>query len=367
MQAQGAYIVGNITAQSGTFNGQVNATSGYFGSPTNGWQINAGGIAGLGSGYISGGAIQGTSFNNGNGTFFVNSSGDLVAQSVYVKGAVLGTSGYFGNVSNGWNIDSSGITGIGSGYIAGGAIQGTTVTGGIVQTSAGSNAVVMDGPNNALGIKYGGTYAGWLLGIGSGAFMMHYGTSPSTTAYPRVSVSSTTSSLAADGSNSLSVTTSGNNMQGAMTFGSAVTMSNNLTVNSYIYNPGYQVSTAGGAARINDASTPTARLVAASGSSIRFKKDVVDINTVSALDPKLLLTVPIKAFRYRDDYLDVEDERSGVLVPGFIAEELDAIYPVAVDHDIQGRASRWSSDFIVPSMLALIQDQDARLKILEGK
>ena len=152
-----------------------------------------------------------------------------------------------------------------------------------------------------------------------------------------------------------------------MTFGAAVTMSNNLTVNSYIYNPGYQVSTAGGTARSNDASTPTARLVAASGSSIRFKKDIVDIATIEQLNPKLLLTVPIKAFRYRDDYLDTEDERSGVLVPGFIAEELDAIYPVAVDHDSQGRASRWSSDFIVPGLLALIQDQDARIKALEGK
>jgi hypothetical protein len=156
-------------------------------------------------------------------------------------------------------------------------------------------------------------------------------------------------------------------MQGAMSFGAAVTMSNNLTVNSYIYNPGYQVSTAGGAARINDASTPSARLVAASGSSIRFKKDVVTIQDVSELNPRLLLTVPVKAFRYRDDYLDLEDERSGVLVPGLIAEELDAIYPVAVDHDNQGRASRWSSDFIVPGLLALIQEQEARITSLEGK
>jgi hypothetical protein len=88
---------------------------------------------------------------------------------------------------------------------------------------------------------------------------------------------------------------------------------------------------------------------------------------VSALDPKLLLTVPIKAFRYRDDYLDLEDERSGVLIPGFIAEELDAIYPVAVDHDAQGRASRWSSDFIVPSMLALIQDLYKEIAILKDQ
>jgi len=258
-------------------------------------------------------------------------------------------------------------TQIAAGTITVDKLSAGTLTGFTVQTSSGGNSVVLSGSDNALGIKSSGSYAGWIGSIGSGSLLMHYGSTPSSTAYPRVQVSSTTSSLAADGSNSLSITTSGNNMQGAMTFGAAVTMSNNLTVNSYIYNPGYQVSTAGGAARINDASSPTARLVAASGSSIRFKKDIVDITTIEQLNPKLLLTVPIKAFRYRDDYLDTEDERSGILVPGFIAEELDAIYPVAVDHDSQGRASRWSSDFIVPGLLALIQDQDARIKALEGK
>jgi hypothetical protein len=54
-------------------------------------------------------------------------------------------------------------------------------------------------------------------------------------------------------------------------------------------------------------------------------------------------------------------------VPGFIAEELDAIYPVAVDHDAQGRASRWSSDFIVPGMLALIQDLYKEIDQLKGE
>jgi len=107
-------------------------------------------------------------------------------------------------------------------------------------------------------------------------------------------------------------------------------------------------------------------LVAATGSSERFKKDIVNINSISELDPKLLLNLSVKAFRFKDEYLDIEDERSGVLVPGFIAEELDAIYPVAVDHDKEGNASRWSADFIIPSLLALIQEQDVRIKALEN-
>ena len=132
MSAQGAWIKGNITADSGTFNGQVNATSGYFGSLTNGWAIQSTGITSYGTpgGYVSGGTIQGTNFNNGNGRFFVNSNGDLVAQSVFAQGVIRATSGYFGSGSSGWQIDSNGITGLGTGlttgYIAGGLIQGTT-------------------------------------------------------------------------------------------------------------------------------------------------------------------------------------------------------------------------------------------------
>ena len=139
-----------------------------------------------------------------------------------------------------------------------------------------------------------------------------------------------------------------------------------ISVGGYIYNAGYQVSTSGGAAKINDASTPTARLVAASGSSQRFKKNIKDINLSPSIDPKLLLTVPIRSFNYKDSYLDKEDARSGLEIPGFIAEELNAIYPIAVDYDIDGLPQRWNADFIIPGLLSLIQDLNRRLDALEG-
>lgn len=180
MMAQGAYIKGNITADSGTFNGQINATSGYFGSPTNGWQINAGGIAGLGTGYISGGTIQGTNFNNGNGTFFVNSAGAVVAQSLYAQGVIRATSGFFGSAGTGWQIDTNGITGLGSGYIAGGQIQGTTFTNGngtFFVNAAGqmyAQSVFAQGVIRATSGYFGSASAGWqidsagITGLGSG-------------------------------------------------------------------------------------------------------------------------------------------------------------------------------------------------------
>lgn len=421
MAAQGAYIKGNITADSGTFNGTVNAASGYFGSLTNGWQINAGGITGLGSGYISGGAIQGTSFNNGNGTFFVNSAGavvaqsiyakgailgtsgyfgsatngwqidsngitgigsgyiaggaiqgtsfnngngtffvnaagSLVAQNVYVKGAVLGTSGYFGNASNGWQIDSSGITGIGSGYIAGGAIQGTTVTGGIVQTSTGSNAVVLDGANNALGIKFGGTYAGWLLGIGSGAFMMHYGTTPSTTGYPRTSVSSTTASLAADGSNSISVTTSGSNFQGNSTFnGTTNTFTNSVVANGTITYPG--AATAAGSTLVL---VGTGSRIGYVSSSRKTKKNIEPL--VGTYMDKINALEPVSF-----DWLEQPEDMPYRKNYGFIAEDTYLIPEIesVVNLNENDEPITISYDRLAPFFAKALQEIDARLKQLE--
>ena len=65
MSAQGAYIKGNITADSGTFNGTINANAGYFGDAINRWSIGPGGITGIGTAEITGGRINGSSITIG--------------------------------------------------------------------------------------------------------------------------------------------------------------------------------------------------------------------------------------------------------------------------------------------------------------
>ena len=341
MAAQGAYIKGNITADSGTFNGQVNATSGYFGSLTNGWSIQSTGIAGLGSGYISGGAIQGTSFNNGNGTFFVNSSGDLVAQSVYVKGAVLGTSGYFGNASNGWQIDTTGITGIGSGYIAGGAIQGTTFNNGsgTFQVSSGGAVTATSG-----------TIGGWNLSSN----LLYTGTLASPNQYLNASggalFTGTTTCSA------LGVNTN-------LTIGGTLTTSSTANFNGFLYNSGH--TTTGSAANAYLNST-TGLLARSTASSQRYKYDIVNLTDVAELAPEKLYDLPVRAFRFNDGYIPDTDDRAGMLVPGFIAEEVDAIYPIGTDYNA-GQVETWNDRMIVPAMLALIQDQNKRIKALEAQ
>jgi hypothetical protein len=309
MAAQGAWIKGNITADSGTFNGQVNATSGYFGSLTNGWRIDSAGITGLGSGYVSGGTIQGTNFNNGNGTFFVNSAGNLVAQSVYVKGAILGTSGYFGNPSNGWNIDSAGITGIGSGYIAGGAIQGTTVTGGVVQTSTGSSAVSMVGSNNSLTFKTNNTNVGHMLplNVGGTSFgvLTHYGATadPSGGTFPQTYVGSSNVLMAANISNNISVNSGGLGVQ----------ITGTTTLNNQTNYPG--VATGAGTTMVV---VTTGSRVAIVTSSERFKEQIQYINTTGWLD-KVLQMKPI-TYKTSEDFT-TEGEPNETQV-GFLAEDI---------------------------------------------
>jgi hypothetical protein len=313
------------------------------------------------SGSVTGSSIIGGTLNI-SGNAIINSSGLLTATGATITGTINAEDGYFGSPSNGFSISATGLVGVGSGIIIGGTIA-TAASGQRITLNAGSDNSIKIHPDSS-------SQPGYISATsvsGQGALRIN---GPFTSGWNNsniqlYSLTSTTSYIQLTGdvvlvNGGFSVT------QGSLFSGNA-TFSSNATFNGYIYYPGYQVSTSGGTARVNDGSTPTARLVAASGSSIRFKKDVVDISTVSVLNPKLLLQVPVKAFKYREDYLDAEDERSDVLVPGFIAEELDAIYPVAVDHDAQGRASRWSSDFIVPGMLALIQDLYKEIDQLKGE
>ena len=82
--------------------------------------------------------------------------------------------------------------------------------------------------------------------------------------------------------------------------------------------------------------------------------------------PSRLLSLPIRAFKFKSDYLDPTDDRAGAMVPGFIAEEVAEHYPIAADLN-DGVVENWNSRFIIPGMLGLIQDLHARVERLESK
>ena len=103
-------------------------------------------------------------------------------------------------------------------------------------------------------------------------------------------------------------------------------------------------------------------------SSERHKNSIVeaDISELSGL-----YDLPVKRFKYNDDYIAPDNELYGKDLYGFIVEDLEDILPCAVQHitgeDGTELPEMWNSNIIVPALLKLIQDLNTRLKVLEGK
>lgn len=104
-------------------------------------------------------------------------------------------------------------------------------------------------------------------------------------------------------------------------------------------------------------------IVKCGSSSRRYKHD--ESTELGELDPHKLYELPVKSYKYNEDYLSADDPRHGETFIGFIAEDVAEIYEPAVDYDDQGRPESWNSRVIVPALLKLIQEQNERLKELE--
>ena len=84
-----------------------------------------------------------------------------------------------------------------------------------------------------------------------------------------------------------------------------------------------------------------------------------------------LYDLPVKKFKYNNDYISSDDELYDKYLYGFVVEDLEDILPCAVEHvtDEDGNTlpEMWNSDIIIPALLKLIQDLNNRVKVLEGK
>jgi hypothetical protein len=115
----------------------------------------------------------------------------------------------------------------------------------------------------------------------------------------------------------------------------------------------------------NIASGPSGFLKTITTSNRAIKCDIADLDAPE-LDATRLYELPVRQFRYKPGAIDESDHRVGVLVPGFIVEELAEHYPVAVDLNPQDRSPRvWNPHYLLPALLALIQDQHRRITALE--
>lgn len=151
---------------------------------------------------------------------------------------------------------------------------------------------------------------------------------------------------------------------GSSSFVGTAIFAGNTTCQTHFYSPfvtnvtsaanGYWVSSSG-------------RMTYTTASSQRYKHDIVDLISIPEYDPKKLLDLPVRAFRYNEGYVTATDDRAEALIPGFIAEEVDAIYPIACDYSETDGPESWNDRVIIPGLLALIQNQEKRIQALEGK
>jgi hypothetical protein len=365
-QAQAAYVLGSqalikdantITNSGNNLTGiNANGITVYSGaSSSSGARVvmNSAGIAGYNSGgtatfsllsstgaFSTTGAVFTTSTISGgslniNGNAVIDSSGFLTAQGATLKGTVNATAGYFGSPTNGWQVDATGLTGVGTGYISGGTITTTSGriggwylgTDNLSSVSGSLSGYYMQTNGNA---SFATVNASGFQMNSAGALTMGTGT------ISGASTISATGTISTSGAMSAGTT---------ITSTSAATATTSAATNCYITTGGVFTRT-----------TNT--------SSQRYKENITDIKNVPELDPKLLLNLPVRAYTYKNGHIPEADDRADQILPGFIAEELDAVYPVAVDYE-NGKVETWNGFWLIPAMLSLIQDQEARIKKLE--
>lgn len=128
---------------------------------------------------------------------------------------------------------------------------------------------------------------------------------------------------------------------------------------------GSTVSTAVPNLRLTDNSA--IRVTSHSNSSRKIKTDIkkeYDEKT----SPEKLYDVDVVQFKYKDGYVSPEDSRADTPLLGFIVEDLDEVYPNAVDKESEDSEKwGWNSTYIIPPMLKLIQDQKKEIDELKSE
>ena len=308
------------------------------------------------SGSVTGSTITGGTLNIA-GNAIINSSGLLTATGATITGTINATAGYFGTVSDGFSISSTGLVGVGAGIIVGGTIA----------TSAGSNAVVLSGADNAIGIKSGGAYAGWIGSIGSGSVLMHYGTTPSSTAYPRVAAGSVAATLSGTASAGYSANSDGTNtITGISRFINSVQVDQSITAGSS--GSLFEFLSSSGNVRVSQtyaqAVSGRAMQISSAGlygttASTRRKKHEISSYTI---DSAALLNLDVKTFKYIPEIDAAQDVQYG-----FIAEEAQELgLDELIQYDSTGVPDYFAYEKLPIFLLQLIKELKAEIDQLKG-
>ena len=89
-----------------------------------------------------------------------------------------------------------------------------------------------------------------------------------------------------------------------------------------------------------------------SSSSKRYKDHISDMSLEEA---EKILDIPVVWFRYKEGYLDPNDQMAGKNIPGLYAEDVYNNFPEAAYSNADGKIENWNERMIIPAMLKLIQ------------
>lgn len=93
--------------------------------------------------------------------------------------------------------------------------------------------------------------------------------------------------------------------------------------------------------------------------SSRTIKHEIERLSADELKAENLYDLGVVQFKYNDGIItDTEDARYGKTLPGFIIEDMNNVYPIAVDKPGDNvKDWSWNAQYMIPPMLKLIQDQ----------
>ena len=305
----------------------VNASNQMTAISTNGITVYSGSSSSSGARVVMNSTGIAGFDTGGSATFSISASTGAAVFSGSVTGSTI-TGGTL-NIGGNAIINSSG-------YLT---ATGATITGNITATSGSFTGSLYSST---------GTIAGWTINSnsiysGTGAFMR-----------------SDTGNIGGNTVTAFSDILSYGIIQ--TTSGAAIEAAGYVRANGELYAAGHQTTSS---AANGFVVTTGGRIARSTASSQRYKEDIVDLVSIDELNPKKLLDLPVRAFRYKVDHLRAGDDRFGMLIPGFIAEEVDAIYPIAADY-LDGPES-WNDRIMVPALLSLIQDLYKEVALLKGE
>lgn len=314
--------------------------AGFNAAGTATFSVSASTGAAVFSGSVTGATITASTMNIG-GNAIIDASGFLTATGANIIGTITATSGSFTGEINATSGTIGGLT------LASNSIF--SVTGGFSVTSAGV-LTASSGTVGGFELSASSIFAGTSLVISTTGTIT--GGNSSTLFYGFANIGGGTA-----GAERL-IVTGNSSFDGTIVTTGAATINGELRA---VFGRNNSVSSA-----VNVFISTTGQIRHTTASSARYKENITDLRDVPELDPKKLLAIPVRAFSYRDDYLVASDDRAGILIPGLIAEEVDAIYPLAADYS-DGEVENINDRAILVNLLALVQDLYKEIEILKGE